>query len=195
MSLAQDIALGKPVTASSQYLNGFPASTFAPSNITNGLTSDQFADGSYWITDFGATPATATIDLGSDFSIGSFVLQDTTNGDHNDCGTQAFTIGVSTDDVTFTTVVTSAFTNSEWASNTPLMFSIPAATGEYVQFTADTSWGPFGISGLTELEVFQSNSSPSGVPEGSVTFGFPAAVGLLVYAARRRRAARGRVRL
>ncbi len=177
-----DVALGKPVTASS-WLDNLPI--FAPNNITNGLTTDGVqADGSYWLSAYYENSATATIDLGRTYEIASIALEDTHNGTHNDCGTQDFRIGVSRDGVSFTTVVTSSFTNTEWANDTWQTLSIPAADVQYIRFYADSCYGPFGIVGLTELEAFQATSTPE--PSGIAMLAGFGIAGAGVFAKRRR---------
>ena len=158
------ISQSKPVTATSFYDQG--TETFPASNITDGRFDDTGSPGnwSFWLTPNGQV-GSATIDLGSLYSISSFQLQNTHNRDYNDRGTNAFDISVSSDGINFTPLVTDSF--ATWPS-IPIVTESTFAptTGEYVKFNIDSFYGSSG--GLNELQVF-GTPAPAAVPEASTT--------------------------
>ena len=181
------ISQGKPVTATSSH-TGIDGENFPASNITDGRFGDTGTanNWSFWLTPDGQL-GSATIDLGSLYTIDSFQLQDTHNRGYNDRGTDAFDISVSSDGVSFKPVVTDAFSQSAWQNLTVVTEnSFAPVTGEYVKFNIDSTYGgPSG--GLNELQVF---GTPAAVPEASTTvsLGLLLALGLgSVIVARKKR--------
>lgn len=170
------ISQGKTVTATGFYDNG--TETFPASNITDGRFGDtgSAGDWSFWLTPNGQM-GSATIDLGSQYTIDSFQLQDTHNRGYNDRGTNAFDISVSSDGVNFAPVLDDSFSQSAWQNLSVVTeSSFAPVTGEYVKFNIDSLYG--GASGgLNELQVF---GTPAAVPEASTTvsFGLLLALGL-----------------
>ncbi len=182
------ISQGKPVTSTSFYDQG--TETFPASNITDGRFDDTGSPSnwSFWLTPNGQM-GSATIDLGSQYSIDSFQLQDTHNRGYNDRGTNAFDISVSSDGVNFAPVLADSFSQSAW-QNLSLVpeTSFAPVTGEFVKFNIDSLYGSSG--GLNELQVFGTPAAP--VPEASTTvsFGLLLMLGLGgVLLARKKRAA------
>ena len=180
------VSQGKSVTSTPFFDLG--DETFPASNITDGRFDDTGSPGnwSFWLTPNGQL-GSATIDLGSLYTISSFQLQDTHNRGYNDRGTNAFDISVSTDGVNFAPVLSDAFTT--WP-NIPIVTESAFApiTGQYVKFNIDSIYGYSG--GLNELQVF---GAPAAVPEASTTvsFGVLLMLGLggMTVAAKRRKSA------
>ncbi len=148
-----NLALGKTVVNYSGFYNSgsevFPAQT-----ITDGRYNDTGSpsDWSFWLTPQGLN-GFATVDLGATYSLTSFVLQDTHNRGYFDRGTNAYTIAVSTDNVSFTDVVSDSFSASEWSNLTLKTNTLGAsALGRYVRFTVDSRYG--ASAGLNEIEVY-----------------------------------------
>ncbi len=170
------ISQGDPVTSTGFYNQG--TETFPASNITDGTFGDTGTPGnwSFWLTPNGQLGA-ATIDLGSQYAISSFQLQDTHNRAYYDRGTNAFDISVSTDGVNFTPVVSDAFSQSAWQNLSIVTEnSFAPVTGEFVKFNIDSTYGsgigssgPGASGGLNELQVF---GAPAAVPEASTTVSF-----------------------
>ncbi len=162
------VSQGKAVTATGFYDQG--SETFPASNITDGRFDDTGSPSnwSFWLTPNGQM-GSATIDLGSQYTIDSFQLQDTHNRGYFDRGTNAFDISVSSDGVNFAPVLSDAFTMSAWQNLSILTeSSFAPVTGEYVKFNIDSLYG--GASGgLNELQVF---GTPAAVPEASTTVSF-----------------------
>jgi len=179
-----DVALGKAVIATSGYYNS-GSEVFPASNIVNGMTGDSGSPSnwSFWLSPSGQIPAYVTVDLGAEYSIDWFNLQDTHNRGYFDRGTNAYSILASTDNVNYTTVVTDSFTPDAWRNltwNTDAMASPLVA--RYITFWGLTSYGGAGSVGLNELEVF---GTPAAVPEPATMAALGlGALGLLI---RRRR--------
>jgi hypothetical protein len=162
-----NIALGRPVTASSSY------QTYVASNVTDGNTS------TYWeSTDGAGYPQTITVDLGSAQSIGSITL---TLPPSTAWSTRTETLSVlgSTNNTTFSQVVASnGYTFNPSAGNAATI-SLPSGTSaRYVElsFTANTGWS---AAQLSEFQVFPGggtsgsalSASPSSVSSGNTLVG------------------------
>jgi hypothetical protein len=184
------LSLNAPVSCSGFYNAG--SETFPCSNVDDGKTGDSGSPSnwSFWLSPGGTnTGQFVTIDLGAVDSISSIVVEDTHNRGYFDRGTQDFTIAVSNDDVHFTTIVTSAFSNSDWQNLTDLTYNV-SASGRYVEFTAvdpNSCWG-CGSVGLNEMSVFGA-AGASGTPEPAtwamMLIGF-GGVGAVMRSARRK---------
>jgi len=137
-----NLALNKPVTASSDY------QTYVPSNVTDGNTS------TYWESNDGAAyPQTITVNLGSAQTIGSITLD---LPPATDWTTRTETLSVlgSTNDTTFTQIVASAGYTFNPSTGNTVTISLPTGTSaQYVQlsFTANTGWS---AAQLSEFEIF-----------------------------------------
>ena len=180
-----NVALGKSTTASSYYDSG--SEVFPSANITDGITTDggSPSNWSFWLAAQGQNAGSwVQVDLGSTFSVDSVNLFDTHNRGYYDRGTDAFTISVSTDGITFKNVATGAFTNDQWTQQTADTVSFDASDARYVRFTADSVYGGQS-AGLAELEV-------SAVPEASTSTMALAGLGLLGFVAMRRKASQSR---
>ncbi len=166
------LSLNQPVTCSGYYSSG--SEVFPCTNVDNGETGDTGSpyNWSFWLSppDTGAGQY-VTINLGAVDTITQIVVEDTHNRGYYDRGTEDFTIGVSNDGVNFTTVVSSAFTYSDWDNLTDVPFDL-STSGQYVQFTVVGPNPCFGCSsvGLNEMSVYGSYGAP--VPE-------PASIALL----------------
>lgn len=155
-----NVALGKSTSASSFYSAG--SEVFPSANITDGITSDSGApyDWSFWLAAQGQNAGSwVQVDLGSTYSVDSVNLFDTHNRGYYDRGTDAFTISVSTDGITFTNVATGAFTDAQWRQQTVDALSFATTDARYVRFTADSVYGGQS-AGLAEMQVMA-------VPEAS----------------------------
>ncbi|HUD16136.1 MAG TPA: RICIN domain-containing protein, partial [Acidimicrobiales bacterium] len=132
-SSTTNLALGKSVTASSDY------ETYVPSNVTDGNTS------TYWESSDGAAyPQTITVNLGSVQSIGSISLY---LPPPTDWTTRTETLSVlgSTNGSTFTQIVASAGYTFNPSTGNTVTISLPSGTSaQYVElsFTANTGWSP-----------------------------------------------------
>jgi hypothetical protein len=180
--IANDLANGKSTTGSAYYDGG--SEVFPNSNVTNERFDDSGApyDWSFWLTPNGDT-GYVTIDLGADYSVDQFDLQDTHNRGYFDRGTNDFTIATSLNGTDFTTVYTGSFNESEWANLTWQDDTITATDAEYVRFTIDSFYGSSG--GLNELQVFGSPAQNEGVPDsGGGLALMVATLGLLLFVGR-----------
>ena len=145
-----NIALNKPVTASSDY------QSYVPANVTDGNTS------SYWeSTDGAGYPQTITVDLGSTQSIGSVTL-DLPPASAWSTRTETLSVLGSTNGTTFSQLVGSAgYTFNPSTGNTATI-SLPSGTSDrYVElsFTGNTGWT---AAQLSEFEVFPGGGSSGG---------------------------------
>jgi hypothetical protein len=157
-----NLALNQPITASSN-ASGYPAT-----NANDGNTS------TYWESlDGAAYPQTLTVNLGSNTSIGSIVLD---LPPATDWTTRTETLSVlgSTNGTTFSQIVASAGYTFNPATGNTVTISLPSGTStQYVQlsFTANTGWSAAQVS---EFEVFPGGGSSSGpslsVSPSSLTF-------------------------
>jgi hypothetical protein len=151
----------------------------------------------FWLAPQGQL-GTAVINLEGNYNITGFNLVDTHNRGYFDRGTQSFDIAVSSDDVHFTTVLTGAFSSSQWANLTPVTFDLGSAVeGQYVRFNVDSLFG--GTSGgLDELNILGSAAVPE---SGNVAFFLLGLIAVDVALRRRhkcrltRRTAHGRIAL
>ena len=88
-----------------------------------------------------------TVDLGQVDVVTGIALEDTHNRGYYDRGTQNFTVGLSTDDVHFTTVWTGAFTQSDWENLNTISQSIsPTACNMFSSMRT-----PFGVEVVADL--------------------------------------------
>ena len=183
--LAANLALGAATSASSFY-SGFGLQ-FLSSNVTDGIIIDQphsAVDNSYWLSaDNTHAGQWVQVDLGTAYQISSIVLYDTHNHIHNDRGTRDFHLFLSSDGSSFATVAISAFSQAEWLNQTGLAFTLNNAA-RYVRFNVDSTFGCCG-AGLAEMEVY--GAAVTAVPEPETYAMMLAGLGLLGYAARRRK--------
>jgi hypothetical protein len=137
-----NLALNKPVTASSDY------QTYVPSNVTDGNTS------TYWeSTDGAGYPQTVTVNLGSAQSIGSITL-DLPPSSSWSTRTETLSVLGSTNDTTFSQIVASAGYTFNPSTGNTVTISLPSGTSaQYVElnFTGNTGWD---AAQLSEFEVF-----------------------------------------
>ncbi len=139
-----DLAIGRPVTASSSY-QGYTAG-----NTVDGNTS------SYWeSTDGAAYPQTLTVDLGSATGMGTVVLD---LPPATAWTTRAETLSVlgSSNGTTFSQIVAPASYTFSPATGNTVTITLPSGTSaRYVQlsFTANTGWN---AAQLSEFEIFAS---------------------------------------
>ena len=162
-----NLALGQPVTASSDY------ETYVPANVVDGNTS------TYWeSTDGAGYPQTITVDLGSVQSIGSITLDLPPSSAWN-TRTETLSVLGSTNDSTFNQIVASAGYTFNPATGNTVTISLPSGTSaRYVQlsFTGNTGWD---AAQLSEFEVFPGGgtsgsaltASPSSLSFGNVATG------------------------
>jgi len=164
-----NLALNQPITASSTE-SGYPAT-----NANDGNTS------TYWESSDGAGyPQTLTVNLGSDVSIGSIVLD---LPPLSDWSTRTETLSVlgSANGTSFSQIVASAGYTFNPSTGNTVTISLPSGTStQYVQlnFTANTGWTAAQIS---EFEIFPGggssggtatlSASPTSLSFGSITVG------------------------
>ena len=145
-----NIALNKPVTASSDW------QSYVPANVTDGNTS------SYWeSTDGAAYPQTITVDLGSTQSIGSVTL-DLPPASAWSTRTETLSVLGSTNGTTFSQLVGSAGYTFNPSTGNTVTISLPSGTSDrYVElsFTGNTGWS---AAQLSEFEVFPGGGSSGG---------------------------------
>jgi hypothetical protein len=156
-AIADNLALGKQVTGSDYFNRLDNGDVFPFANVTDGRYGDSGTpwNWSYWIGADYQTTGWVTIDLGTQYQVQAFRVQDTHNGIHGDRGTNAFRILLSTDNLSFNEVVTSFFTTSDWSNLTFKEYNIPSTSARYVKFIGDSSYGPVWRSvGINELEVY-----------------------------------------
>ncbi len=131
-----NIALGKPATASSLENAGFPAANAFDGNTTATRWSSAFSD-----------PQFIYVDLGSPYALCQVVIYWETALGKN------FTIDISNDAVTWTTVQT--VTNNASFTNT---FSI-TGTGRYVRMNGTARGTGYGYS-IYEMQVYSTAATP-----------------------------------
>jgi hypothetical protein len=158
-----NIALNQPITASSDESSAYTA---AMANDGNTSTYWEGLDGSGY-------PQTLTVDLGSDYNLGSIVLDLPPSSAWN-TRTQTLSVLGSTNGSTFTTIVPSAGYTFNPATGNTVTINMPSgASARYVQlsFTANTGWSAAQVA---EFQVFPAVGGPSGsglsVSPSSLTF-------------------------
>ena len=141
-SSTTNLALGEPVTASSDY------QTYVPSNVTDGNTS------TYWESSDGAAyPQTITVNLGSVQTIGSLTL-DLPPATAWSTRTETLSVLGSSNGSSFTQIVASAGYTFNPATGNTVTISLPSGTSaQYVQlsFTANTGWP---AAQLSEFQIY-----------------------------------------
>jgi len=165
VSSTTNLALNRPVTASSDYQN------YVPSNVTDGNTS------TYWeSTDGGGYPQTISVDLGSVQSIGSVTL-DLPPSSAWATRTETLSVLGSASGTSYSQLVGSAGYTFNPSSGNTVTVSLPSgASARYVQlsFTGNSGWS---AAQLSEFEVFPGGGStgPTGSPltasPSSLSFG------------------------
>ena len=137
-----NLALSKPVTASSDYQN------YVPSNVTDGNTS------TYWeSTDGAGYPQTITVNLGSVQTVGSVTL-DLPPATAWSTRTETLSVLGSTNGTTFSQIVGSAGYTFNPSTGNTVTISLPSGTSaQYAQlsFTGNTGWD---AAQLSEFEIF-----------------------------------------
>jgi hypothetical protein len=137
-----NLALNRPVTASSDY------ESYVPSNVTDGNTS------TYWESADGAAyPQTITVNLGSAQSIGSITL-DLPPATAWSTRTETLSVLGSTNDTTFSQIVASAGYTFNPSTGNTVTISLPSGTSaQYVQlsFTGNTGWD---AAQLSEFQIY-----------------------------------------
>jgi hypothetical protein len=155
-----NLALNQPITASSS-----ESSTYDAAMANDGNTS------TYWESEDGAGyPQTLTVNLGSDISIGSIVLDLPPASDWT-TRTETLSVLGSTNGSTFTQIVASAGYTFNPSTGNTVTISLPSGTSaQYVQlsFTANTGWTAAQVA---EFEVFTGGGggSSGGSPPPSTT--------------------------
>jgi hypothetical protein len=164
VSSTTNLALNKPVTASSDYQN------YVPANVTDGNTS------TYWeSTDGAGYPQTISVDLGSAQSIGSVTL-DLPPSSAWSTRTETLSVLGSTNGTSYSQIVGSAGYTFNPSTGNTVTISLPSGTSaRYVElsFTGNTGWS---AAQLSEFEVFPGGGSSGGssslsASPASVSFG------------------------
>lgn len=178
---ADNIAWGKTTSASSAY-----SISFASGKITDGRTTDagieSTDDWGFWLAS-GLAPQWVQVDLGSSYQISGIALFDTHNRWYNDRGTNEFTLSISADEKTFSTIATSNFTSDQWHDQSALSIGPLAAVGRYVRLNVTSTYGDRG-AGLAEMQVY-GVAAP--VPEAETYAMLLAGLALMGGIARRRK--------
>eukprot|EP01037_Dinobryon_pediforme_P018471 gene18471-18747_t len=202
---APNLAFGASVVSATSFYSAF-GSTFAPSNIIDGVGGDVTSPASYWITPDLTLSGSITIDLGANYNISSFVIQDTHNATFFDRGTKDWKIGVGSTAVASqsASTATGTFTVAQWKGLTDVTITTPA-TGRYVTISAlngyaNTPGDSAGLGtsspttasvGFNEIQVF--GTAVAAVPEPiSMTILGTGLVGLLAMRRRSRIASAGK---
>lgn len=161
-----NLALGKPVTASSYYNNSRNGETFLPNAVTDGRLADSGSPGdwSFWLA-ANHQPGEFTVDLESIETISRIDLQNTRNRWHNDRGTDTFEIETSLDGESFAPLIQG--TLQPIASNAPSAyifesFDFPARNARYIRYIITKhipdptpNLGHHGSSGgLNEIRIY-----------------------------------------
>ncbi len=150
VSSTTNLALNRPVTASSDYQN------YVPSNVTDGNTS------TYWeSTDGAGYPQTITVDLGSVQSIGSLTLDLPPSSAWNS-RTETLSVLGSSNGSTFSQLVGSAGYTFNPSTGNTVSIGLPSGTSaRYVElsFIGNTGWS---AAQLSEFEVFPGSGSSGG---------------------------------
>lgn len=151
-----NLALGKPVVASSYWANRPTGLVFPPDNLTDGRLNDTGVPGewSYWLLAEKST-GYATIDLGEVHRISRVSLQNTRNERHRDRAALEVRIGVSTDNKIFKTVAKGSLKQitAEPGTGFPFeSFTFTPREARYVMIEI-TKFHDLG-GGLNEVRVF-----------------------------------------
>lgn len=186
-SLAADnLALGKSVTASSYYNAG--SEVFPEAKIVDGITVDSGTgyNWSFWLSAQGTNAGQwVQVDLGTNYQLSSVVLFDTHNRWYNDRGTKDFHLSLSSDGTHFSTIGSGAFTYDQWLNQTALtVTTTDNPIGRYLRFNVGSCWG-CQSAGLAELQAY--GALP--VPEPESYAMLLAGLGLMGFIARRRKTA------
>ena len=143
---AGNLALHKPISASSA------TQTYSAANAVDGDAN------SYWESVNNAFPQTLTVDLCAPATVGSITLKLPPPAAW---ATRTETLSVlgSTDNSTYSTLVSSAGYTFNPATGNAVTIPVPASTARYVRlsFTGNTGW-PAGQ--LSEFEVYAGSSTP-----------------------------------
>jgi F5/8 type C domain/Pectate lyase superfamily protein/Abnormal spindle-like microcephaly-assoc'd, ASPM-SPD-2-Hydin len=140
-SSTTDLALNKPVTASSY------TQTYVPANAVDGNTS------TYWESTNGSWPATYTVNLGASTTLGNLVL-DLPPATAWSTRTQTLSVLGSTNNSTWTTLVASATYTWNPSTGNTVSINLPAGTSDqYVELSFTANNVQNGAQ-LSELEVF-----------------------------------------
>lgn len=162
----ENVALGKPVVATSAY-----SSSYDPANVVDGLIDDGKVQKGYWLTPNGVTTAELTVDLGALHEIEQIRVINTSNGPYADRSTAAFRIGVAADDGVFTIVESGTLTEDDITHWHDVSFGSPL-TVRWVRFYMDGIAG--GGGGLAELVVYgRSQSLSCAIESPWLTLGGP----------------------
>lgn len=176
-----NIALNKPVTATSTF-----SGTFAANRAVDGVIGD--AQGNQWLAANGVTNASLTIDLQGTFDINSFDLLNTGNAGFLDRATGTFSIDVAGPDNVFRTVVSPRslqFFTSGFQTELVNERLVSFVRFNMLSIVDPDNGGPFPLAGggLNEIRVNGTFSIPE---PASAVLGL---MGMLGLAARRRRIA------
>ncbi len=158
------LSLNKPVTGDAYYNSS--SEVFPWDNVNDGRFDDTGSpyDWSFWLT--ASSPGYVIIDLQDAYVLDRFEIQNTHNRIHGDRATKNFRISVSTDNISYTTIITSTLT--VYTGTIPIVtYSAGNVIARYVKFNVDTYHMNGG--GLNELSVYGSTNVPE--PGTLVLFG------------------------
>ncbi len=154
--VGENIALHKPVTATSSYNRG--NETFPAGKLTDGLGGDtgKPGDWSFWLAE-NDTKASFTIDLQKQETIALIELENTRNRNHGDRGLENFTIEISDDGKVFEKLAAGnlrSIASTELSSFVSEKFPITPTKARYLKLTVNSYYG--NGPGLNEIWIYAS---------------------------------------
>ncbi|MGC6424192.1 MAG: discoidin domain-containing protein [Lentimonas sp.] len=160
----ENLALGKPVTASSYYNVPKSGQVFPASALTDNRLADSGSpwDWSFWLAKNG-DPGSVIIDLLEVYNISRVEMQNTRNRQYFDRGIKDYIIEVSTDDEHYTQVASGSLERVPWHDPNYFKFEsveFESTPARYVRITGLTNHTPddkrhTGSGGLNEVRVFE----------------------------------------
>jgi len=170
-----NVALDKPVIGGT----GAYSASFAAQKAVDGRVDETFGQ-SYWLGRNGVANESFTVDLLGLHDIEEIVLRNTHNGSYNDRGTMDFRVLASSDNATFTPILTgtlNAVTGVNGETTSPVqLFDVDSGLtptqARYLRFETLSSTYPNNNVGLTEMMVSSERNVALGAPviEGSSAY-------------------------
>ena len=142
-----NVALGKPATASTTY-----SSTFAPTEAVDGVLENGSTQTGYWLTKDGTT-GYLQVDLLDTVEVHSIRVMNCRNANYLDRSTKDYRLEISTDGSQWTTVQDGVLPEDDISNWQVTALGVPQ-TARWVRFWVDSYYGNGG--GLAEIEVYAS---------------------------------------
>lgn len=154
----ENLALHKPVTATSSYKQG--AETFPAEKLTDGLGADSGTPGnwSFWLAD-NNNASSITIDLQKPETIALIELENTRNRKHGDRGVENFTLETSDDGITFKKLAVGTLqpiASQDSAAYLSEKYPVQATTARYLRLNVESYIG--NGPGLNEIKVYSASA-------------------------------------